>query len=85
MLHADVAQSVAHLIGSEEVTGPIPVISSEKSLEFSRLFLVSQEISSCDTKSLRQDAQLAERNQLLCNLLARKKMPSPLMSEGQGS
>ena len=25
---ADVAQSVAHLIGSEEVTGPIPVISS---------------------------------------------------------
>ena len=38
MLHADVAQSVAHLIGSEEVTGPIPVISSEKSLEFSRLF-----------------------------------------------
>ena len=28
---ADVAQSVAHLIGSEEVTGPIPVISSCRS------------------------------------------------------
>ena len=25
--HADVAQVVAHLIGSEEVTGPSPVIS----------------------------------------------------------
>ena len=29
---ADVAQSVAHLIGSEEVTGPIPVISCIKKL-----------------------------------------------------
>lgn len=31
-VQADVAQVVAHLIGSEEVTGPIPVISSERAL-----------------------------------------------------
>lgn len=30
---ADVAQVVAHLIGSEEVTGPSPVISSENKRE----------------------------------------------------
>ena len=30
--YAAVAQSVAHLIGSEEVTGPIPVSSSLKLL-----------------------------------------------------
>ena len=36
---ADVAQVVAHLIGSEEVTGPSPVISSlENSLEIAVLF-----------------------------------------------
>ena len=29
-IFADVAQSVAHLIGSEEVTGSIPVISLQK-------------------------------------------------------
>ena len=29
-IFADVAQSVAHLIGSEEVTGSIPVISLHK-------------------------------------------------------
>lgn len=27
LIYADMAQSVAHLIGSEEVTGSIPVIS----------------------------------------------------------
>ena len=31
-VQADVAQVVAHLIGSEEVTGPSPVISFLKSL-----------------------------------------------------
>ena len=36
---ADVAQVVAHLIGSEEVTGPSPVISSlENSLKIAVLF-----------------------------------------------
>ncbi len=36
---ADVAQVVAHLIGSEEVTGPSPVISSlENSPEIAVLF-----------------------------------------------
>lgn len=32
-IQADVAQVVAHLIGSEEVTGPSPVISLTESLE----------------------------------------------------
>ena len=39
---ADVAQSVVRRIGSAEVTGPIPVISSKKSrlnAVFRRLFL----------------------------------------------
>lgn len=35
---ADVAQVVAHLIGSEEVTGPSPVISFLKSLGFQGFF-----------------------------------------------
>ena len=46
-LYADVAQSVAHILGKDEVTGPIPVISSnEIPLElldftaFSRGFLI---------------------------------------------
>ena len=30
--HADVAQMVAHILGKDEVTGSIPVISSKKSL-----------------------------------------------------
>ena len=29
---ADVAQSVEHILGKDEVTGPIPVISSKKPL-----------------------------------------------------
>ena len=33
MTYADVAQAVAHLIGSEEVTGPSPVISFRVSNE----------------------------------------------------
>lgn len=33
-MQADVAQVVAHLIGSEEVTGPSPVISFVKPLIF---------------------------------------------------
>ena len=33
MTFADVAQAVAHLIGSEEVTGPSPVISSLRKLK----------------------------------------------------
>ena len=38
-VQADVAQVVAHLIGSEEVTGPSPVISSlENSLKIAVLF-----------------------------------------------
>ena len=37
---ADVAQSVVRRIGSAEVTGPIPVISSKKTLDFSRVFLI---------------------------------------------
>ena len=32
LTQADVAQSVAHLIGSEEVTGSIPVASSKQKL-----------------------------------------------------
>lgn len=39
-MQADVAQVVAHLIGSEEVTGPSPVISFMKNLDFSRFFLI---------------------------------------------
>ena len=37
---ATVAQSVERRIGSAEVTGPIPVSSSIKTLEFSRVFLI---------------------------------------------
>ena len=37
--HAAVAQSVERRIGSAEVTGPIPVSSSWKSLVFTRLFI----------------------------------------------
>ncbi len=36
---------------------------------------MSQEISSCDIKSLRLDAQLAERKLLLHSLLAQKMPP----------
>lgn len=35
---AAVAQVVAHLIGSEEVTGSIPVISFKKTSELSEVF-----------------------------------------------
>ena len=37
-VQADVAQVVAHCIGSEEVTGPSPVISFLKSLGFQGFF-----------------------------------------------
>ena len=37
-VQADVAQVVAHLIGSEEVTGPSPVISFFESLDFQGFF-----------------------------------------------
>lgn len=37
-VQADVAQVVAHLIGSEEVTGPSPVISLTGSLDFQGFF-----------------------------------------------
>lgn len=41
-IFADVAQSVAHLIGSEEVTGSIPVISFWKPLIFQGFFYISE-------------------------------------------
>ena len=37
--YADMAQMVEHILGKDEVTGSIPVISSTKTLEFSRVFL----------------------------------------------
>ncbi len=42
-VQADVAQVVAHLIGSEEVTGPSPVISFFLKPWFSRLFSFSDQ------------------------------------------
>ena len=39
-LDAAVAQVVAHLIGSEEVTGPSPVSSLSKTLENSRVVFI---------------------------------------------
>ena len=43
IVYAAVAQSVERRIGSAEVTGPIPVSSSEEFLEKSRDFLVYKE------------------------------------------
>ena len=34
------AQLVEHILGKDEVTGSIPVISSKKALELSRAFIV---------------------------------------------
>ena len=47
MIDADMAQSVAHLIGSEEVTGSIPVISLKKPLIFQGLFVVYYQFAIC--------------------------------------
>ena len=47
---ADMAQSVAHLIGSEEVTGSIPVISlkrDENLFRFPSLFICYEEAGGC--------------------------------------
>ena len=37
--NADMAQMVEHILGKDEVTGSIPVISSIKTLDNSRVFL----------------------------------------------
>ena len=62
---ADVAQVVAHLIGSEEVTGPSPVISSFITAEVPRdwdfcCFYISR--SSRRTEEKDEVSSLRERN-----------------------
>ena len=63
---ADVAQSVAHLIGSEEVTGPIPVISSCQATGKPRFHMKSGLFS-----TLRQGSCVLAVCETLCRVLER--------------